>query len=283
MASSVMNPMTASGRQTFRSMFTTQKLVAGPFGEPMHVAEARMQTRQGLDTTTEDSLFSNLISAAREQVERDTMRAILWQRRSITLDEWPDRIDIYACPCRSIESIKYYDTAGTLQTLATTVYKTRLDLEPATITLKDTQVWPDVLNEAGSIIITFTAGYAVPFTVTTSTDLLTFSGFEPTTGDVYRLSNSGGSLPEGLSSTVAYYVIGASGSTCKLSLTSGGSAVDITTPGTGTHLLGQVPQSAMQAMRQLVARAYLAREGDVPMVCHESYAASLRSVKYTFG
>lgn len=273
---------TESGRKPFRSLFTTQKLVAGPWAEPMDIAEAKQQARRGADITTEDQVIRRYITTAREQVERDTMRALLWQERSLSLDEWPDRIDIYACPVRSVE-ITYLDQAGETQTVPTSVYRTRLDLEPATITLKNGQIWPSALSESGAITVSFAAGYAVPFTADPATDVLTFTGYEPTNGETFRLTNSGGLCPGGLSESIPYYVINASGSTCKLSLTEGGAAVDVTSAGSGLHFLGSVPQSAMHAMRLLVAISFAAREGDVPSNCYDAVANTLRAIKYTFG
>lgn len=42
-------------------------------------------------------------------------------------------------------------------------------------------------------------------------------------------------LPAGLDDTTSYYTVNSSGNTCKLSLTLGGAAVDITDTGTGLH------------------------------------------------
>ena len=275
---------TKSGAIPFRSMFTTQKVVLGPYAEPMHLIEAKLQANYGTETTLQDPTINGKIAAARESVERDTMRAMLWQKRSITMDEWPDRIDIYCCPVRSDMpvAITYYDTAGAQQTLATSVYKVRYDLEPATITLKSQQQWPTLYDESGVITVTFTSGYAVPFTVNTTSNVLTFTGFTPVNDTTFMLSNSGGSLPTGLAKNTLYYVVSASGSTCKLATSSGGSAIDITSVGSGLHFLGVVPPTAMEAMRLKFAVSFIAREGDAPVTCEDSYYSMLKSMKYTF-
>jgi microcystin-dependent protein len=54
-------------------------------------------------------------------------------------------------------------------------------------------------------------------------------------GDIVQLTNSGGALPSGFAAATVYYVIEATTTTFKLSLTYGGSAVNGTTNGTGTH------------------------------------------------
>jgi hypothetical protein len=73
------------------------------------------------------------------------------------------------------------------------------------------------------------------FTADSSTDVITFSTFTPTNDDTLYLFNSGGALPAGLTAATLYYVINASGSTCQLSLTQGGSAENFTDNGSGTQ------------------------------------------------
>ena len=71
------------------------------------------------------------------------------------------------------------------------------------------------------------------YTVDDTTDVLTLSSPLPD-GTLINVLSSG-TPPGGLSIATNYYVISSSGSTCKLSLTLGGSAIDITTTGTGTQ------------------------------------------------
>lgn len=77
---------------------------------------------------------------------------------------------------------------------------------------------------------TFVAG-----DVNTGTDTITETAHGMQNGDPVLLSNAGGGLPAGLAVDTTYYVVNATTDTFQLSLTSGGSAVDITTTGSGTH------------------------------------------------
>lgn len=101
-------------------------------------------------------------------------------------------------------------------------------------------------NTAGGLA-TFTVYYCVNPTVSTFQlspyrgsasctiaavgDLLTFTDFSPTNGDIVRFSAL---TATGLLVNTNYFIVNSSGLTCKLSLTSGGSAIDILTSGTGT-------------------------------------------------
>jgi hypothetical protein len=74
-----------------------------------------------------------------------------------------------------------------------------------------------------------------PFTADAGTDALTSTAHELENGETVLLSNSGGALPGGLAASTLYFVRDAATNTFKLSLTAGGSAIDITSAGTGTH------------------------------------------------
>lgn len=82
-----------------------------------------------------------------------------------------------------------------------------------------------------------TGAYGVTFTANASTNVITASGHTRINGDKVRVSTTG-TLPGGLSANTDYFVISVSGSTFKLSLTSGGGEIDITSTGSGTHSLG---------------------------------------------
>ena len=72
------------------------------------------------------------------------------------------------------------------------------------------------------------------FTVDTSTDIITSASHGLLDGTIVHVASTT-TLPTGLSANTIYYVTSATSSTFKLSLTSGGSAIDLTTTGSGTH------------------------------------------------
>jgi len=275
---------TFSGRPPFKTLVPRYELVNGPSAEPMHITEAKQQCRRALEETAEDSWFGRGVESARYQVETDTCRSIVWQRWKMFLDRWPDVINIYKCPVREVELIRYLDLSGsdgTWQTVDSSAYTVSYT-EPCRINQSYGHYWLPARFQMGSIEVTFTSGWLVPFTADSSSDTLTFIDYEPTNGDSFRLTNSGGNLPNGLLERRTYYVVQSSGNTCKLSATSGGSAIDLTSNGAGLHYLGEVPQPAMQAMRKHIAKEYADREGSAnAAACEQSYFQSLRAVSYT--
>jgi hypothetical protein len=72
------------------------------------------------------------------------------------------------------------------------------------------------------------------FTAATD-DVITSTAHGLADGDTIQVSNSGGALPTGLAASTTYYVRDRTADTFKVSLTSGGSAVDITGTGSGTQ------------------------------------------------
>lgn len=102
-----------------------------------------------------------------------------------------------------------------------------------------------------------TGAYGVAFTAVAATNVITATGHTRINGDKVRTSSTG-TLPGGLVINTDYFVINVSGSTFKLSAISGGTEIDITSTGSGTHTLetavtdlvdnriypGQAPQSA---------------------------------------
>lgn len=84
------------------------------------------------------------------------------------------------------------------------------------------------------------------FTVDTATDeIIPDNTHTPVAvGDIITLTNSGGALPSPLATGTDYYVLALNGARFTVSLTEGGSVVDITTAGTGTHTYAMTYQYA---------------------------------------
>ena len=143
----------------------TLKLITGP-AESITTAEAKLHLR--VDHSADDDLIDVLITAAREDCEHQLGRGIGSQTWRRTLDAFPaGAIELGMPPVASITSVQYVDTAGDTQTLDSSLYV--LDnasadeawLHPA----EDTD-WPDTLDTANAVTVTFVCGLTtVPSTV----------------------------------------------------------------------------------------------------------------------
>jgi hypothetical protein len=102
---------------------------------------------------------------------------------------------------------------------------TIIDANSYTIVAKDTA--------GAAVLATAADASGLVFTVNTGTDFITFSSFSPTNGNTLYISSTG-TLPSPLVVNTRYFIISSAGLTCQLSATLAGSAINLTTAGTGT-------------------------------------------------
>lgn len=149
-----------------------------PAAEPVTLELAKLHLR--VDSSVEDTLILNYITAARQLAEKITRRAFFERTVLLTLDhfpldlsstlkpsEWHPFLDVWnryciRLPkprCTAIQSITYVDASGTTQTLPSANYATDLESEPARITPAPGFTWPYLANYVpGTIKVTYTAG-----------------------------------------------------------------------------------------------------------------------------
>lgn len=85
-------------------------------------------------------------------------RAILTQQWTLRLSEFADKIELPFPPLASVQTVKYRDTAGVLQTLDSSVYVV-VPAYVGYVTLAPEQQWPDIQCHPRAVEISFTAGY----------------------------------------------------------------------------------------------------------------------------
>jgi uncharacterized phiE125 gp8 family phage protein len=135
-----------------------------------------------------DGQFRAWIKTATEAVEHDCERALCTQTCKLYLPCFPCEIEIPKPPVASITSITYTDTAGTTQTLATSVYQSNLKRTPPRIREAYSQQWPQTRDETeNAVTVTFVAGYGepkdVPFQAKEAVLLMVKRHYEGCTGD----------------------------------------------------------------------------------------------------
>jgi uncharacterized phiE125 gp8 family phage protein len=151
------------------------KLITGPIEEPVTLDEVKTHLKAISGVSDEDAYLSGLISSARKQAERYTRRAFLTQTWEQYQDGFPGRdfdhgrynrsvdrhcIHVLRPRLQSIVSLKYLDTSGTLQTMASTDYVVDTGNEPGRIAPKIGVPWPATAGLPQAVIIQFIAGYA---------------------------------------------------------------------------------------------------------------------------
>lgn len=144
------------------------RLVTPPTVDPVSLIEAKAHCR--VDIADDDGLLAGYVLAARAHIENETRRAFMTQTWEATFDyEWPS-LRIYGCyrqrivlprpPVQSVTSVKYIDTAGVEQTLASDQYKvSKSDTGEWYVVPAYGVTWPTVRREMEAITVRFVAGY----------------------------------------------------------------------------------------------------------------------------
>jgi len=140
-------------------------LVTPPALEPLDLGDAKEHCR--VDTSEEDRLIYAYIGAARRYVEEFTNRQLITATWELWLDHFPCGcgIEIPLPPLQSVVSVKYLDTAGVEQTLATSEYIVDTPAGevavPGRLTPAYSVVWPSTHPVINSVKVQFIAGYGL--------------------------------------------------------------------------------------------------------------------------
>lgn len=137
-------------------------LIAAPTVEPITLAEAKAHMR--IDHTAEDTVISDMITAARQALEDTSGLALITQSWREMLDAWPTSghgniVDLPKRPVQSITSVKITSLDGTQATLPTTAYELISAGGLARLVKTPTAIWPAPGRVAGGIQIDYVAGY----------------------------------------------------------------------------------------------------------------------------
>jgi len=171
-------------------------LVAAPALEPVTLAEQKTFSR--VDISTDDTLISSLIQAAREYCEDFTGRRFYTQTWDLKLDYFfrnCGQMRMPNGPWQSITSITYVDINGTTQTVSTSIYDIDTsDFEPR-LFLKFGQYWPVERQIQNAVTIRHVAGYgtaaSIPERLKLAIKLLAGYYYEQrSAGDAMKLSEA---------------------------------------------------------------------------------------------
>jgi uncharacterized phiE125 gp8 family phage protein len=141
-------------------------LTTAPESPVVTLGEAKKQLRVVDGFTDDDDYIEGLVSAATNYLDgREGIlgRAVVTQTWTGTIDwRFPDQIEVPLPPLQSVSSVKYIDTAGDQQTLASTEYQVISNKEPGLIVPAFGKCWPSVRNQRQAVEVVFVAGYGAP-------------------------------------------------------------------------------------------------------------------------
>ena len=133
-------------------------LTTAPDAEPLTLVEAKLHCK--VDANDDDALITALIVAARRLAEQQTGCALVTQSWRQTFDAFPAAaIALERPPLASVQTVKYYDTDGTLQTLGSGAYTVHTSGQLGLVAPAYGTTWPATRDRLEAVEITFTAGY----------------------------------------------------------------------------------------------------------------------------
>jgi len=132
------------------------RIVTQPASEPVTLEEAKAHLN--VTHADEDSLITTLIEAARGRVEALLQRAIMSQTWEIAVDCFPSWFSLPLGKVTALDSFTYVDAAGATQTVASSVYESDFDDQPARVRLADGQNWPDEGDVINAVRLRYTVG-----------------------------------------------------------------------------------------------------------------------------
>lgn len=135
------------------------KLITGA-AAPLTAADLRLHCSIAADDTSFDGLLTDYIAAASGLIEEMTGRAFGAQTWLLGLDAFPAEIVLRRGPVTGVTWVKYYDTTGTEQTLASGDYLVDLISDPQRIVLAPDARWPGTQVRANAVTVQFATGYA---------------------------------------------------------------------------------------------------------------------------
>lgn len=134
--------------------------IVAPTEEPLSLPEIKLHLR--IDSTDEDLLLNSYAVAARIYAEMFARRAFVVQTLELALDGWPscDHIVLPRPPLQSVTSVKYVDSDGNTQTMASGDYIVDTASEPGRVLLGYGKSWPSATLQPGPAIkVRYVAGY----------------------------------------------------------------------------------------------------------------------------
>jgi uncharacterized phiE125 gp8 family phage protein len=135
------------------------QLVTGA-AAPLTAADLRAHCSIAADETSFDSLLTDYIAAANGLIQEMTGRAFGAQVWKLALDAFPAEIDLTRGPVTAIAWVKYFDAAGTEQTLDASKYLVDLISDPARLVPAPDMSWPVTQARANAVTVQFNTGYA---------------------------------------------------------------------------------------------------------------------------
>jgi len=135
----------------------TARLITPPAGLAVSLEAAITAARAngaGIDSEIEQA-----VRIAMAEAEFETQRALIEQTWRVTLDHFPDAIQLPRPPLISVLHVKFYDVDGQLQTLAPQDYLVDQESAPSFIVPAPGAAWPATALRINAVQVDCKVGY----------------------------------------------------------------------------------------------------------------------------
>lgn len=148
----------------------TARLITPPAALAVSLAAAKGALRIEQDDTSRDSEVTGWVEGVVGDAEFLTGRAFVTQGWRVTLDAFPEAIELLRAPLAEVTSVRYVDQDGQLQTLDPDDYQVDDVSEPGYVVPAPGKAWPATAARINSVMVDYICGYgaddtAVPATV----------------------------------------------------------------------------------------------------------------------
>ena len=152
-----------------------------PAIEPVSFADMEDHARISDADLVEQGYVESLVAKARRYVERTLSRQLITATWQLSLEAFPEEIELWKLPVQSVASIQYVDADGVAQTLDEDQYQVDVAGQDVPARIKPAYgcSWPTTRGDTyGAVTVTFLAGYGaesedVPETIRHGIELLT--------------------------------------------------------------------------------------------------------------
>lgn len=136
----------------------SREQTSAPVALALTMAEAKQALRIEEDDTSLDTMISIWVAGITAEAEAQTRRAFVNRGMRVTLDVFPDAIQLSA-PTFSVEAVRFLDPDGVTQTLDPADYYVDRVTIPGYIVPARGKAWPATESHVNAVSVDYTAGY----------------------------------------------------------------------------------------------------------------------------
>lgn len=136
----------------------SREKTSAPVALAVTMAEAKQALRVAEDDTSLDVQISIWVTGITAEAEHQTGRAFVNRSMRVTLDRFPDAIQLSA-PTFSVEAVRFLDPDGVERTLDPADYYVDKVTVPGYIVPARGKAWPETDAHVNAVSVDYTAGY----------------------------------------------------------------------------------------------------------------------------